>query len=376
LQCYCRRQAEKGPGAVALSESNNSVNWRRHHGSGCVNFGFSHNGRYLPADPQACFVMADNLSTDLIYSAPQLDVTRDIDLANPAAVLAAIEGIFDRRFGDAWPREALSTAITDVVRAYAGEYPGLLVCDTPYHDLRHTLDTTLAMARIIDGHEASRLRQGAPLGAELAVVGVLLAVFHDFGYLRRTGEEHLTGAQLVGGHETRGAEFAAAFLSRNGLAQHVPLARLILATAFKENLNELFAAYHGAAVDLACMMASADVLSQLADRYYLERCRDFLFQEFVEGGLDRVVQSDGVECILYTSAEDLLRKTPWFFEAVIIKRLEYELRGVYRYLDDHFGGQNPYVNAMFANITFLKELVDSDDFARLRRNPQPLYRVA
>ena len=320
--------------------------------------------------------MADNLSTDLIYSAPQLDVTRDIDLANPAAVLAAIEGIFDRRFGDAWPREALSTAITDVVRAYAGEYPGLLVCDTPYHDLRHTLDTTLAMARIIDGHEASRLRQGAPLGAELAVVGVLLAVFHDFGYLRRTGEEHLTGAQLVGGHETRGAEFAAAFLSRNGLAQHVPLARLILATAFKENLNELFAAYHGAAVDLACMMASADVLSQLADRYYLERCRDFLFQEFVEGGLDRVVQSDGVECILYTSAEDLLRKTPWFFEAVIIKRLEYELRGVYRYLDDHFGGQNPYVNAMFANITFLKELVDSDDFARLRRNPQPLYRVA
>jgi hypothetical protein len=321
-------------------------------------------------------VQATYLSSDFLQNASQLDVTRQIDLANPAAVLAAIEGIFDHRFGEVWPRAALITAIADVVRAYAGEYPGLLVCDTPYHDLRHTLDTTLAMARIIDGHEASRLRQGAPLGGELAVVGVLLALFHDFGYLRRTGEEHLTGARLVVGHETRGAEFAAAFLSRNGLSQHVPLARLIMATAFKENLNELFAAYHGAAVDLACMMASADVLSQLADRYYLERCRDFLFQEFVEGGLDRVVQSDGVECILYASAEDLLRKTPWFFESVIIKRLEYELRGVYRYLDDHFGAQNPYVNAMFANITFLKELVDSDDFARLRRNPQPLYRAA
>jgi hypothetical protein len=220
------------------------------------------------------------------------------------------------------------------------------------------------------------VRQGAPLGGELAVVGVLLALFHDFGYLRRSGEEHLTGAQLVAGHEFRGAEFAAGFFERCGLTQHVPLARLILATAFKENLNELFAAYHGAAVTLACMLASADVLSQLADRYYLERCRDFLFQEFVEGGLDRVVQSDGVECVLYTSAEDLLRKTPWFFEAVIMKRLEYELRGVYRYLDDHFGAQNPYVSAMFSNITFLKSLVESDDFARLRRNPQPFYSVA
>lgn len=306
----------------------------------------------------------------------QMDVTRQVDLENPAAVLAAIEVIFDQRFGQAWPRAALGTAIAEVVQAYGGDYPGLLICDTPYHDLRHSLDATLAMARLIDGHEASRLRHGAPLGGELAVVGVLLALFHDFGYLRRTDEAHLTGARLVDRHELRGAEFAATFFVRSGLARHVPLARLIMATAFKENLEALFSAYHGAAVSLACMMASADILSQLGDRYYLERCRDFLFQEFVEGGLDRVVQSDGVECILYSCAEDLLRKTPWFFESVIIKRLEYDLRGVYRYLDDHFGGQNPYVNAMFANITFLKELVGTDDFSRLCRRPRPLYRIA
>lgn len=325
---------------------------------------------------QAQSAMSESWMPSLSPYSSQLDVTREVDLENPAAVQAAIAGIFDRRFGQAWPREALALAIADVVSAYGGAYPGLLVCDTPYHDLRHTLDTTLAMARIIDGHEASRMRQGAPLGGELAVVGVLLALFHDFGYLRRNGEEHLTGAQLVGLHESRGVEFAAAFMLRTGLAQHVPLARLIMATAFKENLNELFAAYNGAAVSLACMMASADILSQLGDRYYLERCRDFLFQEFVEGGLDRIIQSDGVECILYASAEDLLRKTPWFFESVVIKRLEYDLRAFYRYLDDHFGGQNPYVSAMFTNITFLKELVGSNDFSRLRRHPQPLYCIA
>jgi hypothetical protein len=346
------------------------------HGADCVGFVIGFIVGHSPAIFRVCVAMTGHLSPGLSPYSSQLDVTREIDLEDPAAVLAAIEGIFDRRFGQTWPREILALAFAEVVSAYAGNYPGLLVCDTPYHDLRHTLDTTLAMARIIDGYEASSLRQGAPLGPELAVVGVVLAVFHDFGYLRRTGEEHLTGAQLVGGHESRGAEFAAAFLSRSGLTQHAPLARLIMATAFKENLNELFSAYHGAAVNLACMMASADVLSQLADRYYLERCRDFLFHEFVEGGLDRIVQSDGAECILYASAEDLLRKTPWFFEAVIIKRLEYDLRGVYRYLDDHFAAQNPYVSAMFANITFLKELVESDDFSRLRRSPRSLYCVA
>ena len=307
------------------------------------------------------------------HTSSKVDVTGNIDLENPRAVLAAIEALFDRRFGCDWPREALARAMTEVVCAYAGDYPGLLGCDTPYHDLRHTLDVTLAMARIIDGHEASGLRQGAPLGGELATVGVLLALFHDIGYLRQTGEENLIGAQLVSGHELRGAEFAAAFFRRAGLAPHVPLARLIMATAFKENLDALFAAHHDEAVSLACMIASADLLSQLADRCYPERCRDFLFPEFVDGGLDRSVESNGVERVHYASAEDLLRKTPGFLESVVVNRLEHDLRGVYRYLEDHFSGQNLYLNAMFSTITFLKEVVHSDDFSRLRRQPQPLY---
>jgi hypothetical protein len=31
---------------------------------------------------------------------------------------------------------------------------------------------------------------------------------------------------------------------------------------------------------------------------------------------------------------------------------------------------------MFANIGFLKDVVASDDFSRLRRHPQPLYCAA
>ncbi|MFA7293537.1 MAG: hypothetical protein WC023_14965 [Rhodocyclaceae bacterium] len=307
---------------------------------------------------------------------PLAEVGGAADLADPRSVLSTIEGIFNQRFGNAWPRAALALAIDDVVRAYGGQFPGLLACDMPYHDLRHTLDTALVMARLVDGHEASRQRNTPELGAERCVVGVLLALFHDIGYLRHEGEEAFAGAQLVRIHEARGMAFAVAFFERADLPQYQPLARLILATAFRENLEALFSEYDNGEVALACMVASADVLSQLADRFYLERCRDFLYQEFVLGGLDRITQSDGIECLLYQNAEDLLRKTPWFFESVIMKRLEHDLRGTYRYLDDHFGGQNPYVKSMFANIGFLKEVVASDDFSRLRRHPQPLYFAA
>lgn len=298
------------------------------------------------------------------------------DPAYPESVQAAIEAIFDRRFGREWPQAALASAFRDVVRAYRGDLPGLLACDTPYHDLRHTLDTALTMARLADGHEEAASRDArAALGAELCVVGVLLAMFHDIGFLRHENEGNLSGAELVQVHELRGVEFANAFLRRNGLQHRRQLAPLILATAFRADLESLFAAHGNTEVKLACMIASADVISQLSDRCYLERCRDFLYQEFVRGGLDRVRRSDGVESVIYASAEELLRKTPWFFEAVVMKRLEHDLRGVYRYLDDHYCGQNPYIRSMFANIAFLKELVASDDFSRLRRHPQPLYCV-
>ena len=303
------------------------------------------------------------------------EVGGQADLGSPDSVLAAIEGIFDRRFGKCWPQAALAQAFDDVARAYRGDLPGLLACDTPYHELRHTLDSALVMARMLDGHEASTQRQTPALGAERCVVGVLLALFHDIGFLRHGNEEALSGAQLVQVHELRGTEFASAFLVRNGLQRHKSLAPLILSTAFRANLDNLFSTHDDAEIALACMVASADILSQLSDRFYLERCRDFLYQEFVLGGLDRIMHSDGATSVLFANAEDLLRKTPWFFESVIMQRLEHDLRGTYRYLDDHYGGQNPYVRSMFANIAFLKEVVASEDFSRLRRRPQPLYCV-
>ena len=85
------------------------------------------------------------------------DPTETVDLTSPYEVLTAIQQVLHR----AWPEidnDTLARAIDDVARAFRGDFQGLLRCDTFYHDLRHALDSGLAMARLLDGHAPSRLR--------------------------------------------------------------------------------------------------------------------------------------------------------------------------------------------------------------------------
>ena len=128
----------------------------------------------------------------------QSDPTEKVDLTNPAAVLEAIDAVLRARYGAGYGRPLLESSIADLARAFRGDYPGLLRCDTHYHDLRHALDTGLVMARLIDGHAVAN-PDTAPrdIDTEHALLGVLLALYHDIGLLRRTGEEHLEGASLT-----------------------------------------------------------------------------------------------------------------------------------------------------------------------------------
>jgi hypothetical protein len=94
-------------------------------------------------------------------------------------VCAAVIAILQRRYprAKAAPIERL---FVDFARLYRGEYPGFFACDTQYHDIQHVLDVTLAAVRLIDGYDASQ-PPFQQLGAELATVGVAVALFHDAG---------------------------------------------------------------------------------------------------------------------------------------------------------------------------------------------------
>ena len=105
------------------------------------------------------------------------DVTDTVQVSSPAAVLAAVEALF----APTWPStslEPLRRAFEHFERLFAGDVPGFHGVDTVYHDRQHTLDITLALARLLVGFER-QAEPAARLGGERAVAGLITGLFHD-----------------------------------------------------------------------------------------------------------------------------------------------------------------------------------------------------
>src|SRR5207247_6658970 len=79
------------------------------------------------------------------------------------------------------------------------------------------------------------------------------------------------------------------------------------------------------------LLGSADIIAQMADRCYLEKCRDRLYPEFVAGGIATKKTQAGEE-VIFASGEDLLRKTPSFYRNAE-RRLHEDLGGTYQFAE-------------------------------------------
>lgn len=295
------------------------------------------------------------------------DVTGAVDVSDPDSVCLAVLAILRKRYRGAG-LAPVRRLFTDFGRLYRGQYPGFLACDTQYHDMQHVLDVTLAATRLIDGHDASRPRSER-LGAELAMIGVAVALFHDSGYIRRRGDSrHLHGAEYTKIHVSRSARFLAEYLPTIGMARAAPIAaKLVHYTGYE---------FDPATIDvddprqrtLGALIGSADVIAQMADRAYLEKCRDRLYGEFELGGVAREIDARGAERVRYASAADLLKQTPDFIRRTIDERLEGLFGGVYRCIGAHFGGRNPYMEAVERNRRHLERLLACNDDQLLQRD--------
>ncbi len=296
------------------------------------------------------------------YVRDEYDPTGEVNLQDPAAVAAAIGRILRGLYGRDYDAPLLMRAIADLVDAYRGSYPGLLRCDTLYHDLRHALETGLTTARLIDGHTHSPDTAPAErIGADEALLCVLLGLYHDIGLLRRRHEAHLWGPVLIPVHEERGVEFMQGWLAATRLAPLADKAKLIMPTKL---VFRMPADWPDSERLQASLIATADLLSQFADRCYLEKCRDFLFEEFRAFGLAGTADSP------YPDRETLLRKTPDFFAATFRDRLENEFGGAYRLMEAHTANGNPWQEAIDRNLSFLGDVLAARAFSRLRRRPQ------
>ena len=301
------------------------------------------------------------------------DVTNTVQVSDPVAVHAAVLGILSARYpGHDFGR--LARAYADVVRLFRGEYPGFRGCETWYHDLQHTLDMTLALARLIDGHDGSE-PPAARIGAERAEVAIVLGLYHDSGYMRRvTDSRHQHGAEYTRTHVTRSARFLAEYLPQLGLGQHVAVvARLVHFTGYEVPFDRIVVD-DPLWVRTGHLVGTADLIAQMADRCYLEKCRDRLYKEFLLGGVARQQRPDGNDFVMYSSPRDLMLKTPGFCAKTRRDRLDEAFGGIYRFAGVHFGGPNHYIEQIDASLAHLDRVIRSDDWSLLRRRP-PCFTV-
>ena len=298
----------------------------------------------------------------------EYDVENTVQVTNVQAVRNAVLDIFHSCYlkaNDSYIKQAFE----DFDNLFEGYFKDYNACDTFYHDKQHTLDMTLALARLIDGHERQSDSHHT-FGATQATVAIITALFHDSGYIRKKHDQkHHNGAEYTKIHVSRSSDFLRQYLTLLGLGQYAEIAaNMVHYTGYEVALEKIKLPDEKFHL-LGHMIGTADLIGQMADRCYLEKCRDRLFPEFLLGGLTEVTTDSGDTQVLFSSGEDLLSKTPDFYKHEIENRLNVIFQQVYRYAGIHFDGENLYLKALTQNIEHIESLIKDQNIKDLKRTP-------
>jgi hypothetical protein len=236
----------------------------------------------------------------------------------------------------------------DVDGLFAGLYPGYRRCETKYHDLEHTTDIFLAMARLIHGAHAS----GLTLSRRGIRLGLTAALMHDTGYIQRSDDRIGTGAKYTAVHIDRSIDFMEHYLRGRGwLREDFEVCRCALhCTGLSARLDRISFPTEESRT-LGMMLGTADLLGQMASRAYLEKL-PFLYQELREGKL-----------LNGQSEFEFLRETPSFYRQTL-ERMKNELGGVSRFMKDHFRARREIdrdlcLAAIEENMACLESILES-----------------
>lgn len=295
------------------------------------------------------------------------DITNKIRTTDTEPVCAEITRIFRGLYprGNSRP---MQLAFDELAKMYLGKHPDYHPCDTDYHDIQHVLDVTLAMARLLNGYQRGA-RDAGPLTPEYFNVGIVAALFHDVGYLRRRSDHrHKYGAEYTLTHVARGSRFLRSYLPRIGLKKHADDAAIMVHFTGYERDATKIRMKNPVLRRVGEILGTADVIGQMSDRCYLEKCHDRLYPEFVLGGLASRKLPDGKIVVIYKSGKDLLRKTPMFYLNAM-KRLDEKLHQAYRYAEVHFKGSNLYMQEIEKNKEHALAATRISGRRGLRRTP-------
>ncbi|MEN8258299.1 MAG: GAF domain-containing protein [Thermodesulfobacteriota bacterium] len=245
------------------------------------------------------------------------------------------------------PQEKIFNDISGLFKGFWTEYQA---CQVGYHTFQHALDVTLAAIRMAAGWNA--LHPNDCISPENIEALLYSGLFHDSGYIKDKDDNDGLGGKYTFDHTDRSKKVARSYLTRkNKDPELIDLVDLIIeVTDFggKPDLSVFSSAEQGI---VARMVASADLIAQMADIDYMSRLHD-LHNEFLEAydfiGREKL-QEQGIHT--YESFEDILNETVSFYENIILPRLEY-LGRMDQYLIAFFGeGRNPYLENIIANLS-------------------------
>jgi hypothetical protein len=285
-----------------------------------------------------------------------MDVSNTVDISDPGEVLMALRSILDARY-PGFDFSPVDTLMGDFCRLYGGDFPEYRACETAYHNREHVLDVSLAMARLVDGYDGCCAEEDA-LGPELALCGIAAALFHDAGYIRRCDDNSCSnGAFYTRTHVSRGVEFMSDYFPTVGLQAILPVCSRIVHFTGYELAPDSVDVGSATEYTLGSLLGSADLIAQMADIKYLDKCRDDLYTEFVLAGIAGEGDLEGYRGIVYRSPQQLLESTPDFIHTVFEERLEGYFKGVHRYAAEYFNGSNLYMDAIDRNRKKLELLL-------------------
>lgn len=242
-----------------------------------------------------------------------------VDPADAECVRREVEMLMDECFSG-YDGELFKRAFEDVEKLFFGLYPGYLASNTKYHDFEHTCSVVLATARLMFG----AMVQGAVFTEEECQKGLLAALYHDVGLIQTSDDVLGTGAKYTVGHEERSIQFMRTNLDGAMAEDDIEdIADCIRCTILAMSPSKVAFRTENMRL-MGYFLGSADLLAQIADRYYLEKLL-LLFEEFQEAKLPG-----------YDTAFDLLLKTRTFYQDVARKRLDNAFGKVDRYMTSYF----------------------------------------
>jgi hypothetical protein len=272
-------------------------------------------------------------------------VTRD-----PTAVEREVQSAYLAIFPKA-DATFVSRAFGWAKACFTGSYRDYQAVDACYHDFEHTLQGTLCMARLLRGRHLAKAHP--QLTERMFQLGLLAILMHDTGYLKKHDDTQGTGAKYTIIHVDRSAEFAAELLKeRDFSAEDIRAVQNMIHCTGVDAVLSIIPFQDELEKTVGHALGTADLLGQMAAADYVEKL-PVLYSEFAEASQFSKDKTHFIS--MFTSAADLMHRTPTFWEKYVQVKLSRDFGGLFRFLNDPYpDGPNEYLQRVEANMQKLQ----------------------